>query len=202
MTESFGEVLRRYAAAHNDAGTDKTTTHAYGPLYSSLFEPLRDSARWVMEVGVYSGAATAAMADFFTGATVVGLDVDLGRLRFAQDHPRVRYLRQDATSSSARADILASLGGVGASFDLILDDASHRKRDQLTAFEELAPLLRRDGGTYVIEDIMGDWELGSFRADLDALRVRMFGAERSKLEWYDMRKVRGVPDDIVAVVHV
>jgi hypothetical protein len=68
--ETFEAVLARHASRHNADGTGKTTLarHAYGPLYSRLFEPYRDAAREVLEIGVCSGASVLAMAEFFREA--------------------------------------------------------------------------------------------------------------------------------------
>jgi predicted O-methyltransferase YrrM len=202
---SFAEVLGRYASGHNETGTDKTTTHAYGPLYAALFDPLRESARRVMELGVYSGASVLALAEHFVNARVLGVDVTLSRVRFGEEgttaNPRVSYLQYDATLPDAArvigGDPRVHDGYRTPAWDVILDDASHRKADQLQSFRTLAPLLRRPGGLYVIEDILGDADLDAFRAALDAARVALGFAT---LEWHDLRHVSGCPDDIVAVV--
>jgi predicted O-methyltransferase YrrM len=72
---TFHDILQRYASAHCESGTDKTTSHSYGELYSELFAPIRTSAKRVLEIGVYSGASVAALADYFEGAEVEGIDL-------------------------------------------------------------------------------------------------------------------------------
>ena len=124
MALRFSDALARYASDHCKSGTDKTTSHAYGELYDTLFAPLKDRARRVLEVGVYSGASVVAMADFFLNAEVVGVDVTHANILFGRANPRVRYVLGDATQAST-VDALRS-----STFDLILDDGSHLLDDQ------------------------------------------------------------------------
>lgn len=139
---------------------------------------------------MYSGASVQALADFFVNANVTGVDIDLSRVRFGQDHPRISFAQLDATDRAA-SEVL------GSGWDLVLDDGSHDMRDQYAAFLIYAPLVQ-PGGLYVIEDIDGSDEqaLGELRAQLDDASTRLgFWSE-----WHDMRRVKGQFDDIVAVM--
>lgn len=214
---SFSEVLRQYEASHNEHGTDKTTSHSYGALYSGLFEPLRDRARRVLEIGVYSGASVTALADYFAGAQALGVDVTLERVTFGLQHPRVRYVRGDATLPGTAAAARAAWPCPGSAgvlerarvqaedeaeaeappFDLVLDDGSHRLGDQAAALRAFAPHLAPGTGLYVIEDIA---DVGH-RAALEAA-----GREASPplelVGWHDLRHVKRQFDDVVAVFRV
>lgn len=190
---TFESVLSRYASAHNASGTDKTTSHSYGALYSALFEPLRLGARRVLEIGVYSGASVLAMADFFESADVLGLDITLSNVRFGLEHPRVRFVLGDGTSPETAADVSDPL----RPFDLVLDDGSHRLQDQIAALKAFAPHLNAEGGLYVIEDIAS----GEFRQPLSAA-ARECTPRLELLAWHDLREHKGQFDDIVAVFRV
>lgn len=189
---TFEDALLQYASNHNDTGTDKTTSHAYGPLYSQVFAPLRERAKRVLEIGVYSGASVLAMADFFQNAKVMGIDITLDNIKFAKDHPRVSFRLLDGT----RPDTPRILGGT---WDIILDDASHRYEDQLNSFEIFAPFMRQ-GGVYIIEDIDGrvEAQLNGLKEGLQTVATR-FGFQ--KFEWHDLREQKGQFDDIVAVIY-
>ena len=196
---SFETVLNKYAAAHNENGTDKTTSHAYGPLYSRLFEPYRDAARAVMEIGVYSGASVLAMADFFEGAEILGVDITLDNVKFGRFHPRVKYVQMDGTQADAPANLLASSGRKApekGGWDVILDDASHRPEDQVQAFRVWGPHVA-PGGIFVIEDIDGR-HADQVRAGLEKVASEL--GTFLPVEWYDLRGVKGQFDDIVAVI--
>lgn len=190
MAPPFDTVLRRHQAAHNDNGTDKTTTHAYGPLYARLFDPLREHARDVLEIGVYSGASVVALAEFFEGARITGIDVTLDKLRFGRDNPRIEYRVLDGTRPE-------SATALGRDWDVVLDDASHRPDHQLASLLAFGPRVR-PGGMYVIEDIDGRHDgAAALRDGLRELATRI-GFDR--FEWYDLRHVKGQYDDIVAVM--
>jgi hypothetical protein len=187
----------------NAFGTDKDTTHSYGALYEALFAPRRESARAVLELGVYSGASALVWAEYFTRASVVGADITLSRLRFGADHPRIRFVQTDATVPAAIAATSAAAAELGlapaglaapAAYDVIVDDASHDPNHQVASAELFVPSLA-PGGVYVIEDIAGD------RADFVRSNLARI-AERHGLAfaWHDLRDKKGRFDDIVAVI--
>lgn len=192
--DTFEAALARYASHHNESGTDKNTSHAYGPLYSRLFAPLRDTARAVLEIGVYSGASALAMADFFGAAQVTGVDITLQNLRFGRFHPRISFRQLDGTLPDAPAVLLG--GEPGGFWDVVLDDASHRPEDQVASFRVWGPHVA-PGGIYVIEDIDGA-HADAVRAGLEGAASQLGGFEA--VEWHDLRSVKGQFDDIVAVV--
>lgn len=196
------ELLAARASVDNAHGTDKDTTHSYGPLYEALFAPRRDATRAVLELGVYSGASALVWAEYFPNARVVGADITLARVRFGADHPRVRFVQADATvpaavaatSAAAAALGLAGAGGGAPAYDLILDDASHDPAHQVASAELFAPLLA-PGGLYVIEDIAGATApLVSFQL------ARLAEAQGLAFAWHDLRDRKGRFDDIVAVL--
>ena len=53
--------------------TDKNTTHSYLPLYDELLKSRKETARAVLEVGVYHGGSIALWHRYFTNAVVHGL---------------------------------------------------------------------------------------------------------------------------------
>lgn len=221
MEPTFQDALERYASRDNATGTDKTTSHSYGELYTVLFAPLRERARNILEIGVYSGASVLAMADYFTRAHVVGIDITLKRITFGLDHPRITYLLGNATqpttatrASAAAASAAASAAAAAASssssaaasllpvtFDLILDDGSHKIDDQVVSLKIFASHLNADGGKYVIEDIA----CGGNDGDVDKIRDTFSAAATAcdpplrMTGWYDRRSIKRQFDDIVAV---
>jgi predicted O-methyltransferase YrrM len=192
---TFEAALNRYASGCNSTGTDKVTSHSYGKLYTALMAPLRDTARRVLEVGVYSGASVLALADFFEGARVDGADITLDRVRFGLEHPRVFYHRLDGTRPES-ADAL--MKACPDRFDVVLDDASHLPEHQAATARLFAPLLS-PGGVLIIEDIAGGVGSEFLRLQLQALCDASAG--ELALEWHDLRFVKGQFDDIVAVLH-
>ena len=184
----MADALGRYATRNNATGTDKTTSHAYGELYTQLFEPYRTSAKRVLEIGVYSGASVLAFADFFEGAYIVGVDITLQNVKFGLEHPRIAYHEVDGTLPAALDKL-----GLSVVYDIILDDASHQPDHQVASLDVFAPSLS-SGGIYVIEDIDGA-RATELYGRLGAVAAR----HGLTMEWHDLRSVKGQFDDIVAV---
>jgi hypothetical protein len=199
---SLTELFASRASVDNAFGTDKDTTHSYGALYEALFAPRRESARAVLELGVYSGASALVWAEYFTRASVVGADITLSRLRFGADHPRIRFVQTDATvpaaiaaTSAAAAELgLSPAVGAATAYDIIVDDASHDPNHQVASAELFVPSLA-PGGVYVIEDIAGD------RADFVRSNLARIADQHGlAFAWHDLRDKKGRFDDIVAVI--
>ena len=59
----------------NNSKTDKNTTHSYLPLYQKLLINKKETAKNVLEVGICNGGSIKLWNDFFTNATIYGLDI-------------------------------------------------------------------------------------------------------------------------------
>jgi spermidine synthase len=178
------DFIAKYASDNNFEGTDKTTVHAYGNTYDSIFSRFEGHAR-ILEIGVLSGAFLQALSEYLPGAHIDGLDIDLGHVRYANN--RVRYIQHDANQSSALA-LLAP------TYDVIIEDSSHVPADQLGMLDLYAPLLA-PGGTYIIEDIAE-----SSLADLQAQVPKLAEKHGLTLEWHDLRHEKQRYDDILAIL--
>jgi len=55
--------------------TDKNTVHSYLPLYQNLLISRKESAKNVLEIGIWNGGSIKLWNDFFPNATVYGLDI-------------------------------------------------------------------------------------------------------------------------------
>lgn len=182
----FSEVLAKYANYHCCEGTDKTIVHSYGDIYDSLFEPMRKSARRVLEIGVYSGASVLSFAEFFEGATVDGIDISKESIKFGLDNPRITYHLLDGTKQSTRDQLTDK-------YDVILDDASHEPNDQIETFRLFASSIS-PGGVYIIEDVNGP------KYEFLVKKIgEIASAHGFETEWHDLRNVKGRWDDIVGV---
>jgi len=195
---SLTEILAAYQSVNNVAGTDKNTTHSYAELYEALFASRRDSARAVLELGIYSGASVVVWAEYFASAAVVGADITLAHVRFGVDHPRIRMVKTDATVPAAIADVAAAAAELGVpaaqGYDVILDDASHDPKHQVASAELFVPSLA-PGGLYVIEDIAED-HAAFVRENL----ARIAAEHGLAFAWHDLRDKKRRYDDIVAVL--
>ena len=167
-------------------GTDKVG-HRYTRLYSRLFGGSRHTLRSFLEVGVYRGASIRMWKDYFTSAELYGIDYFRNQLgvikltpasglnralrrdlmsghnfsdevRRGELGPRVHVIDANQSDASEMAGVVRSLGRRNA-IDLIIEDGSHRHRDQLLNLAWLFPLVR-PGGVYVIEDVTSSFQHG------------------------------------------
>lgn len=60
----------------NNITTDKNTTHSYLPLYETLLKGKKDTAKKILEIGICRGGSLKLWNDYFTNATVYGIDID------------------------------------------------------------------------------------------------------------------------------
>ena len=59
----------------DNSRTDKNTVHSYLPLYHNLLISKKESAKNVLEIGIWNGGSIKLWHDFFPNATVYGLDI-------------------------------------------------------------------------------------------------------------------------------
>lgn len=161
------------------AGTDKLS-HGFIPYYAAHLDPRRDLVKLVLEVGIHEGRSLSMWRDYFENATVVGWDItsyefnQFGRGTITQvvDQSSIPSMIRTIAANNYRAE----------SFDLIIDDGSHRMLDQQITLATLWPLLRR-GGIYIVEDLHtslphnpAEWEGGGCRDDFSNSTLRALQA--------------------------
>jgi hypothetical protein len=128
-------------------GADKSSAfHDYARIYEAHLAPRRHEPLLILELGVLRGQSLRMWRDYFPKAQVFGVDID-PRCASLDLGPRIRVYTGNQTDGQFLAKVANEAGG----FDLLVDDASHRSRDQIASIEILWPFLRR-GGLYAMED--------------------------------------------------
>jgi cephalosporin hydroxylase len=139
---NFAEIAARYP-------TDRAH-HYYHLVYEELYGDRRNEVESVLEVGVLKGGGLMSFADYFPNATIYGMDIDLDRISCVPqdylDNDRIILIPGDSTVTRIIEPY---------SFDIIIDDGSHKYHDQLATFQNLYPRLNA-GGLYSIEDVEPD----------------------------------------------
>jgi beta-1,4-mannosyl-glycoprotein beta-1,4-N-acetylglucosaminyltransferase len=161
-----------------DGYGDKGTAHSYIEVYEKMLEPMRTTARHVLEIGVGPQAMSLRMwKEYFPNATVDGVDPD-PVTEVLPDNTRVLQANAyDARTARALGDY---------AYDLIIDDGSHTLEHQLIAVSLYRPMLR-PGGLLIIEDVAAlDQVESAFRAT-------------GECEIFDRRAVKGRYDDVLVV---
>jgi hypothetical protein len=184
----FIKTLGEYSAIISEYGSDKNTTHSYGPLYEKLVTQLQGKADvHVLEIGIFSGAFLQVLAECLPHASIHGVDISLANVVYGKDTPNITMIEMSGTDP-ATVERMSS-----TKFDLIIEDGSHEPADQVRTLDLFAPLLK-EGGVYVTEDI-ANHHVPHLKPRLEHLAVKHGLA----MEWMDLQHVRGRYDDILAV---
>ena len=132
---------------------DKSAKHNYHKLYEPLFAKRKDDPINFLEIGVFKGASTAAIHEYFPNAKIYGLDIfervkpeDIDILK----DDRVEWLKGNSLDPSITSAIEAKWPGI--KFDFILDDGAHWPEANKKTMENLIQFLAKDG-IYIIEDV-------------------------------------------------
>jgi hypothetical protein len=137
--------------------TDKHYEHNYFNLiYNNLFKDIYTDVKNFMEIGINDGESVKLWRDYFVNSNIIGVDIDLNKssdnlLRSGLD--RLILVNSDQSSESD----LVSLSEKYPNMDVILDDGSHKMRDQQITLSKLFKSVV-PGGIYTIEDLHTSFE--------------------------------------------
>ncbi len=129
-------------------GTDKASDrHDYLGFYAQTLEPMRNDVFTFIEIGVHRGKSIATWGEYFSNATVVGLDISPDAnvpVPLHNTHIRIG----DATKLEFLDQITAEFGAPR----VVLDDGSHYWHEQIETLRYLWPKVL-PGGYYILEDL-------------------------------------------------
>lgn len=171
-------------------GSDKGDVHSYIDVYNNILAPYRDTAKNVLEIGVFKGHSLLMWEQYFTNATVHGIDCDeqpvggMADLRplIAEGHQIHIFDACDKVQIHERFKDIK--------FDVIVDDAQHEISQQLALYAAWKPYLA-PGAIYIIEDVQ----------NIDADREKFLSLDSEKsIEVIDLRSVKGRYDDVIIVI--
>ena len=69
---SLTELVNR-----GEYSTDKNTTHSYIESYEKLFETYKDNKINLLEIGSHNGGSLRLWNDYFSDATIIGLEIGM-----------------------------------------------------------------------------------------------------------------------------
>ena len=154
----LGDLFKHY-------GSDKSTTHDYYFLYSSILYNKTETPLNILEVGLGTnnidvlsnmgvegkpGASLRAFRDICTKANVYGADIDK-RILFTED--RIQTFFIDQTQPETFQDLKSQLKDI--KFDMIIDDGLHNSQANINTLNFALDLLKEDG-VFIIEDVSID----------------------------------------------
>lgn len=159
-----------------DGFGDKGTAHSYIDYYADALESYRNTSNTVIEIGVCYGHSLRMWREYFTQATIVGVDIKDNSVNC----PGCEIKIADATKIST----FSAYNNI----DVVIDDGSHMIEHQLATFSILWPKLN-PGGIYIIEDVR---DLNSTRSQLLALHPNV--------KIHDFRSVKNRYDDVIVEI--
>ena len=121
----------------------------YLAIYDDILGRNRLQCNDFLEIGVHNGGSLEVFAEYFPQAlTITGVDINPLCSEIKFDDSRIRVI----TANSNDPDTKLNLAKIAESYDLILDDGSHKSTDIIKTFLNLVSLVS-PGGTYIIEDL-------------------------------------------------
>ena len=128
-------------------GTDKGKEgHGYVFSYEQYLFPFKDKPLKIFEIGVRTGNSVKMWEEYFTNATIFGLDCEPKCKEY--ETRRIKIL----TGYQENMPYIKAQGAAIGKIDIIVDDGSHKHSDICASLEMLSPFLAV-GGFYFIEDI-------------------------------------------------
>ena len=120
--------------------------HTYTPYYYNLLNDKKASIKKVLEIGVGKGASLKMWRDFFPNAQIYEADY---RSDFLIKGDRIESILCDQRRSEHLKRLIEY---IGSDIDIVIDDGSHRPRDQQYTCLKLMPQLSHIV-IYIIEDV-------------------------------------------------
>lgn len=174
--KTINEILSSHETdKHNDA------EHSYGNVYAEVFSHFdREAPIAILELGVQRGGSLFAWREYFPNATIIGVDISDSRLDRYKTDGSITFIKKDLR------DALEDLKDM--QFDIIIDDSDHFDGTIAWIIKNYWQCLKPKG-IMVIEDIQ----------IIDRYTNTIKGAmpEDAVFESYDMRYIKGRPDDYI-----
>jgi cephalosporin hydroxylase len=176
----------------DNSRTDKNTTHSYLPLYQNLLINKKETAKNVLEIGIYNGGSIKLWSDFFTNANVYGLDImninDVWE-GIKNNEKIILYTSSDAYNNNFFNNNFLNKN---IQFDFMLDDGPHTLQSMIQ-FIKLYSQIMTDDGILIIEDVQS-WDWIYILKNAVPENLKQF------IKTYDLRPNKNRWDDIVFTI--
>jgi hypothetical protein len=176
----------------DNSRTDKNTTHSYLPLYQNLLISKKETAKNVLEVGICHGGSIKLWSDFFTNATVYGLDIMNSENVWEGIKNTEKIILHTSKDAYNEDFFIANFLYKNIKCDFMLDDGPHTL-ESMKRFIKLYSQIMTDDGILIIEDVQSwDW--------IDILRNEVPEHLKQFIKTYDLRPNKNRYDDIVFTI--
>jgi hypothetical protein len=141
----------------DNSRTDKNTIHSYLPLYQKLLISKKETAKNVLEVGIYNGGSIKLWSDFFTNANVYGLDIMNISNVWEGIKNKEKIILYTSIDGYNNDFFINNFLNKNIKFDFMLDDGPHTL-ESMKQFIKLYSQIMTDDGILIIEDVQSwDW---------------------------------------------
>jgi len=172
--------------------TDKNTLHSYLPLYQKLLISKKETAKNVLEVGILQGGSIKLWNDFFTNATIYGLDILHINNVWSELKNKERIVLHTSTDAYNHDFFTSQFLNKNIKCDFMLDDGPHTLASMIQ-FIKLYSQIMTDDGILIIEDVQSwDW--------IDSLKNEVPDDLKQFIKVYDLRANKNRYDDIVFTI--
>jgi cephalosporin hydroxylase len=176
----------------DNSRTDKDTVHSYLPLYQKLLINKKETAKNVLEIGIYHGGSIKLWNDFFTNATVYGLDIIHMNDVWEGIKNKEKIILHTSTDAYNNDFFTTHLLNKNIKFDFMLDDGPHTL-ESMKQFIKLYSQIMTADGILIIEDVQNvQWANELIKEVPEELR--------KFIKIYDLRKNKNRYDDIVFTI--
>jgi len=176
----------------DNSRTDKDTVHSYLPLYQKLLINKKETAKNVLEIGIYHGGSIKLWNDFFTNATVYGLDIIHMNDVWEGIKNKEKIILHTSTDAYNNDFFTTHLLNKNIQFDFMLDDGPHTL-ESMKQFIKLYSQIMTDDGILIIEDVQEvQWA--------NELVMEVPKELRKFIKIYDLRQNKNRYDDIVFTI--
>lgn len=141
------QTLQQIVAEHDGKVSDKWSAYING--YERIFSEFRNENICLLEIGIQNGGSLEIWEKYFPKVqAMVGCDINPSISALEYTNPCINLVIGDANQDATAKQILAYCD----SFNIIIDDGSHRSDEIITAFARFFPALS-EGGAYIVEDL-------------------------------------------------
>ena len=176
----------------DNSRTDKNTLHSYLPLSQKLLLSKKETAKNVLEVGIYNGGSIKLWSDFFTNANVYGLDIMNIENVWEGIKNNEKIILHTSTDAYKNDFFITHFLNKNIKCDFMLDDGPHTL-ESMQQFIKLYSQIMTDDGILIIEDVQ-DWDW------IDTLKNEVPENLKQFIKVYDLRPNNNRYDDIVFTI--
>jgi cephalosporin hydroxylase len=166
--------------------------HSYLDLYQNLLITKKETAKNVLEIGIYHGGSIKLWSDFFTNATVYGLDIMHINNVWEGIKNKENIILHTSSDAYNETFFIDNFLNKNIKCDFMLDDGPH-SLESMKQFIRLYSQIMTDDGILIIEDVQSiDW--------INVLKDEVPSHLKQFIRIYDLRPNKNRYDDIVFTI--